>query len=94
MTLIAKQPYVKIQRKISSTHQEKIEEARMIYLYQDKVKTKHREFPLDHVLDVSYRKISGVSGLLYIHTNSGLFSYFVKTSTTHFIRAFKSLKGK
>lgn len=93
MRLIAKQPYIKIQREVTSIQQKDIEDERTLYLYEDKVVTAHREFPIENVTDISYRKFGVGAGLLYIHTLSGLFTYTVKTSTKEFINEFHKLKG-
>jgi|SRR5690625_3041252 len=94
MCLLAKQVYFKIQRKVCSTEQKEIEERRTIYMYPSKIITKHREFLMKDVLDISYRKIkkSGDMGLLYLHTTSGLYSYTIKTSPSLFIETFKKHK--
>lgn len=93
MCLLATQPYIKILREVTSTEQKDIEQERMIYLYENKMVTKHREFPIQEVIDVSYRKIDGQGkrGLLYIHTSGGLYAYTVKTSTKTFIDTFKRM---
>ena len=89
MEWIAKQPYIKIQREVNSIEQKDVEQERFIYLYQDKVVTKRREFPLPDVLDMSYREIAGEGGLLYLHTMAGVYSYTVKSSPGEFIEVFK-----
>lgn len=91
MCLLATQPYYKILREVTSIEQKDIEDKRNIYLYEEKLVTEHREFSIDEVMDISYKK-AGEIGLLYIHTMSGLYSYTVKTSTQKFIEVFKSHK--
>lgn len=93
MRLLAEQSYIKIQRELTSIQQRDIEEERTLFLYDNKVVTKHREFPIENVIDISYRKFGRDTGLLYIHTNTGVFTYTVKTSTKEFIAAFHTLKG-
>ncbi|MFA1819262.1 hypothetical protein ACDX78_03480 [Virgibacillus oceani] len=90
MHLIAKQPYVKVERKVSSIEQWDEEEQRMIYLYDEKVVTKRREFPITDVLDVSYKEVAGTGGILYLHTLKGVFPYTVKDSPKQFILAFNN----
>lgn len=92
MNLIAVQPYIKIIREVTSIEQKDIEHNRVIYLYNDKVVTEHRKFPIQDVIDMSHRSIGDKGGLLYIHTSSGLYSYTVKESTEKFIEAFKEHK--
>lgn len=90
MNLIAAQPYVKVQREVSSLEQKRVEHRRVIYLYEEKVVTQHREFPLSQVLDMTYRKIGGEGGLLYLHTSRGVYSYTVQSTPVPFIEAFKN----
>ncbi|WP_083443639.1 hypothetical protein [Ornithinibacillus contaminans] len=90
MGLLAKQEYIKMERKVSSIEQMDIEHKRYLHLYDDKITSKHREFPIEKVLDISYRKIGEEgAGLLYLHTIRGVYSYTVKSSPMHFIETFK-----
>ena len=89
MKPIEVQPYFKIKREVSSLEQKDIEQQRYIYLYEDKVVTKHREFPIDQVMDVSYRKFGKQGGLLYLHTLKGVYPYNVKSSPHTFMNALK-----
>src|SRR5699024_10666114 len=66
------------------------EDRRMMYLYADKLVTKYREFPIDHVIDMSFRAFGTTGGLLYVYTSSGVFSYTVTSSPAEFIQAFKT----
>lgn len=89
MRLIAEQPYIKVKREVSSIEQKEIEFRRTIYLYDEKVVTEHREFPIKDLLDMSYRLIGGTGGLLYLHTSKGVFSYTVKSSPEQFVKAYR-----
>lgn len=89
MDYIASQAYIKIEREVTSTQQIDIEHQRTLYLYSDRIVTKHREFPLEEVINVSYRKTNQINGLLYIHTSSGLFSYTIKTPPDIFLQAYE-----
>ncbi|WP_405097824.1 hypothetical protein [Oceanobacillus sp. FSL H7-0719] len=91
--LLAEQAYYKIIREVDSITQRNTEQKRVIYLYEDRIATKYREFHIDHVIDISYRFIGKQGGLLYLHTNKGLFSYPVKSSPEEFVKAFKGFKG-
>ena len=53
MSLIAQQPYIKTERKVTSIEQFEIKHDRIIYLYNDKVVTQNREFPIKDVMDFS-----------------------------------------
>lgn len=90
MSLIAKHPYIKIERKVTSIEQFEIEHDRIIYLYNDKVVTQHREFPIKLVMDFSYREIANQGGILYLHTLQGVYTYIVKTSPEAFITAYRA----
>lgn len=94
MYLIAEQPYIKVERETNSMEQLKVEHERTIYLYNDKIVTQHRVFPIEEVLDVSYRTFGKEGGLLYIHTDGGLFTYTVQTSPQKFIEAFEECAKK
>lgn len=89
MYLIAEQPYVKVQREVSSIEQRDVEYERVIYMYNEKIVTQHREFSIENVLDMSYRVVGKTGGLLYLHTNKGVYAYTVKSSPQQFIDAFK-----
>lgn len=91
MEWVARQQYVKVQREVDGIEQRDIEYNRFIYLYPDRVVTKYRTFPIQEVIDMSYRKIAGEGGLLYLHTSGGVFSYTVKTSPEDFVAAFRQL---
>lgn len=91
MRLIASQPYIKIERIVSSLEQKDIEHQRTVYLYEDRITTRHREFPMKDVLSVSQKRIGSIGGLLYIHTASGLFSYTIQTPADAFIQAFEQI---
>lgn len=94
MNPIDVQPYFKIEREVSSLEQKDLERQRHLYLYHDKVVTRHREFPMEQILDMSYREFGPSGGLLYLHTLKGVFSYNVKTSPQPFIESYKNHIGK
>lgn len=95
MEALATHFYYKVQREINSIEQKNVEYKRTLYLYEDKLITKHREFPSDTVFDMSYRELkSGEEGTLFIHTNQGVFTYIVKSHPAEFIKAFKELEKR
>lgn len=94
MQLLAEQQYIKVQREVTSIGQKDVEYERTLYLYSDKIITHHREFAIQDVIDISYRKFGQETGLLYIHTEGGLFTYTVKISAEIFIKAFRNLREK
>ncbi|WP_211747715.1 hypothetical protein [Paenibacillus sp. Marseille-Q4541] len=91
MKPIATQPYYKIERKIDHLHMEIIEHQRLLELYPDKIASAYREFPIDKVFDLSYRSIGGDRGMLYIHTQQGVYPYTIKENPKPFIHAVKRL---
>ena len=90
MSLIAQHPYIKIERKVTSIEQFEIEHDRIIYLYNDKVFTQNREFPIKDVMDFSYREIANQGVILYLHTLQGVYTYIVKSSPEAFITAYRA----
>ena len=90
MSLIAQHPYIKTERKVTSIKQFEIEHDRIIYLYNDKVVTQNREFPIKDVMDFSYREIANQGGILYLHTLQGVYTYIVKSSPEAFITAYRA----
>ncbi|MFC0300326.1 hypothetical protein ACFFIS_05740 [Virgibacillus soli] len=87
--LLAKHAYFKIEREVTSIEQRQIEHHREICLYTNRVETKHRQFSIEEIRDMSYRMSSKNSGLLYLHTIQGVFSYYVKTPPKQFVEAFQ-----
>lgn len=92
MSLIAKQTYSKVVREVNSTEQKDTEQERTMYLYDDKIVTQYREFKVYDVLDISYRFIGDDGGLLYLHTNNGVYPYIVRSSPKAFVEAFKEFR--
>ncbi|MCF3943581.1 hypothetical protein [Oceanobacillus alkalisoli] len=92
--LLAEQSYVKVVRTVDSISQTNTEEQRMMYLYEDRLVTRHREFLIDTIHDLSYRMLGTQGGLLYVHTNKGVFSYMIKSSPEQFIEVFKTYKKR
>lgn len=88
MKLLAEQHYIKIERHVNGLEQKSIESSRILYLYDEKVVSKHREFPIQDVSDVTYRKVGPDGGMLYVHTMKGLYSYIVKSSPMDFVNTF------
>lgn len=81
----ALQPYYKIQREVDRLEQKEVTYERIMYLYEQKIVTEHREFAIGEVFDLSFRKIGSEGGLLYLHTSRGVYSYTVKENPKAFI---------
>jgi len=90
MSFIAQHPYIKVERKVTSTKKYEIEHQRNITLYADRIVTQNRIFPIGAVLDMSYRKEVNQNGLLYLHTNQGVYSYVITSSPEAFIQAYRA----
>lgn len=91
MRWLASQDYYQVQRQVADGRQERIVSNRKLDLYHDRITTHRREFPLREVFDMSYRRIGGEIGMLYLHTSIGVFSYTVNTHPGDFIARFKSM---
>ncbi|MEK4425283.1 hypothetical protein [Solibacillus sp. FSL K6-1523] len=90
MSLIAQHPYIKIERIVTGLEQFEIKHDRIIYLYNNKVVTQYREFPIKIVMDFSYREIANQGGILYLHTLQGVYPYIVQSSPKAFITAYRA----
>lgn len=91
MTILASHPYFKVQREVRKLEQENVEYKREIILHDDKVETKYRAFPIETVMDMSYREMPDGEGLLYLHTTRGVYSYMVKEEPAAFLAAYRAL---
>lgn len=91
MNWIAVQPYYKVEREVTGIEQKTVVHDRFMYLYEYKIVTGFREFPIDHVFDISYRQMGGEGGLLYLHTKQGVYSYTVNADPRKFMDAVKKL---
>ena len=94
MNWIASLSYYKVERNIFGLEQTIHKQDRWIYLYQKKVVTAYREFPIHEVFDISYRSMGGSGGMLYLHTLNGVYSYTVTEDPQFFIEAYKALIHK
>jgi len=56
------------------------------------VTTEIAEFTLNEVLDVSYKPFSSEAGILYLHTNQGVFPFNIHSNPEVFIETFRSFK--
>ncbi|RIV03107.1 hypothetical protein [Bacillus licheniformis] len=89
---IAAVSYYKTERTIDFNRQTYTKKQNQMCLYNDKILTASRQYRLEHVYDVSYRPFSE-AGLLYLHTNKGVFAYEVNVDPGYFIEAFKKQKN-
>src|SRR5699024_3230757 len=94
MSYIAKQSYNKIIQEISRIEIKKYTETMYLYLYQDKLTTMYREFLISEIMYLSFKQMQGKGGILFLHTNHGVYSYHVINSPAAFIETCKHLIGK
>lgn len=92
MKPIAKQTYIEIERGIAYNHQYYNEQEHELILYKDRMESSNETFYLQDVLDLSYRSFNNNSGLFYIHSNRGVYSFQVKMNPDSFIEYFKEVK--
>jgi hypothetical protein len=89
MTWVAQLPYYKIQREIRDGEQRSVTSNRLMYLYEDRIVTCHREFPIKDIFDMSYRSMGDMGGMFYLHTSKGVYAYLIECDPVRFIEAFK-----
>lgn len=89
MTLIAELPYYKIERIITGTEQKTMKQLRKLKLYADHIQTRYRIFSLRDVHDLSFRSLGEEGGILFIHTNHGVYSYTVPHDPAGFLQAYQ-----
>ncbi|WP_342599026.1 hypothetical protein MHB48_16715 [Psychrobacillus sp. FSL H8-0483] len=85
--------YIEIERKIDFYYQmQHIETQFELRMTMDEIISERNQFKLQHVYDISHKPFSFGGGILYLHTNQGVFSYKIQDNPATFIHAFKSLK--
>lgn len=88
---IAEHPYYNIERKLTREGPTTVSHNRSIFLYSTRIVTHSREFLLHQVYDMSYRRLGLEEGILYLHTNQGVYPYQVQNDPIKFMDAFKEL---
>jgi hypothetical protein len=92
LSFVYQQPYKKVLREIDGIEQRYIETEYSLYLYETKIVTPVQTFQLKDVLDVSYLHSINKYGTLYLHTNQGVFPYYVCSPPDEFIDLVKRYK--
>lgn len=87
------QRYFTVTRKIVDGSQLVLHEEKYLRLYEDKITSCVSTFSFSDVHDISYRKMTKELGILYLHTNQGLFPFKVREEPFCFIKAFYKLKN-
>ncbi|WP_017755274.1 hypothetical protein [Calidifontibacillus oryziterrae] len=93
MKIIHSQPYKTVNRRIEGDQQLFTQMNDQLDLYNDRISTKDKHFLLKDIFDISFKSFSSNEGLLYLHTNQGVYSFSVKENPSSFITSFKSLKS-
>ncbi|WP_419959694.1 hypothetical protein [Psychrobacillus sp. BM2] len=85
--------YIEIERQIDFYFQMKqVEKQFELQLTMDGIISERHKFKLQHVHDVSHKPFSFGGGLLYLHTNQGVFPFQIQENPSNFIQGFKLLK--
>ena len=85
--------YTEVERKIDLYYKlQKIATHHELTITPQSVKTARAEFTLSQVLDVSYKPFSSEAGILYLHTNQGVFPFNIHCNPQTFIETFRSFK--
>lgn len=85
---VAVQPYCKIERVCRTDGQIAVTVHHAMSLHADYIQTHAQTFPIRDVYDMSYRRLGGKEGILYLHTKQGVFPYNVQSDPSSFIAAF------
>ncbi|MGI8384976.1 hypothetical protein [Robertmurraya sp. P23] len=91
--MIMTQQYFTVTRKIVDGTQVVLHEEQLLKMYEDKITTIASTFSFSDVHDISFRKLTKELGILYLHTNQGLFPYKVREEPRCFIETFYKLKN-
>jgi hypothetical protein len=89
---IAVLPYFIFERVVKNQHQTIIAHQHELRLFAAKITSRYREFPIGSVHDMSFRQVSGEDGMLYLHTDNGVYSFIVRTDPRRFMEAYRELK--
>ncbi|WP_313893704.1 hypothetical protein [Psychrobacillus sp.] len=87
--------YIEVEREIDFYYQmQQIRVEQQLHLTLDGIATANHQFKLHHVLDVSHKPFSFGGGMLYLHTNQGVFTYKIEEDPSYFIHTYNSFKTK
>ncbi|GGF70753.1 hypothetical protein GCM10010912_14960 [Paenibacillus albidus] len=94
--MISVQPYYKVERVVTPLEQQTVTHYRTLQLYESKIVSAYREFPLSEVYDLSFKRIgeNPGHGVLYLHAKQGVFPYMVEKDPANFINEFMNLMKK
>lgn len=83
--------YISVERKVGWYDQTEQQQQHVLSLFPTRITTSTKIFPIQQVLDISYRAFSNGNGLMYLHTTQGVFSFNIASNPTLFIRSYKKL---
>ena len=89
--LLSSITYIEVVREIRDNEQQYIQTIHNLELFGDHIKSNTKTFMIDHVHDISYKSSSNQLGVLYLHTNQGLFSFQINMCPDHFIKEYRKL---
>jgi hypothetical protein len=84
--------YLKVDRRIEDNEQVYEENEKYIRMYHDRITTASDIFHLHDILDITFKKMSGMKGFLYLHTTRGVYSYFTNAQPDQLIEIYKEIK--
>lgn len=94
MKLISSLTYIKVVRKIDWNVQKYEEVESEIKLFDHKIAWNEDEINLQAVFDISFRESKKKLGTLYLHTNRGVYPFYMKDVPHHFIEQYRILVKK
>ncbi|CAM4016953.1 hypothetical protein [Mesobacillus thioparans] len=86
--------YLKVNRRIEDNEQIYEEDEQFITMYHDRITTASDVFHLRDVLDITFKNMSGMKGFLYLHTTSGVYSFFTHANPDRLIKVYKEIKQR
>lgn len=94
MKLLAVQPCVEVHQEVSPIEKKFVEIHYDMKLFEDKITVKDDYYPITAIFDISFRKKEekGAMGYIYLHTNRGVRTYYIKEDAEPFIEAYQKLK--
>jgi len=94
--VLAKHRYITFRREIDHFNFKQVnhEEPHDVVLYEDKIETHEKAYPIRNIFDLSYKMLSAEYGFFYLHTSSGVVSLHIKEPPDEFIKEFRKVEIK
>lgn len=90
--MLCSHSYLKVDRRIEDNEQVYEENEQYIRMYHDRITTASDIFYLGDILDISFKKMSGMKGFLYLHTTRGVYSYFTHAKPDRLLKVYNEIK--